>query len=116
MNTERFMIITVCKNGIFEYRMEDSYSQDVRCVRRLENEFCALFMNIVYSISIFELLDEKYNLVREINFILCEPEVFSDVEELIRCAVWHYKDEQLLVIDDDKTYSLLEEYRLAIKS
>ena len=116
MNTDRFMIVAICKNGIFEYRMEDSYSQDVRCVRRLENEFFAHFKNIVYSISIFELLDENYHLVREINFILCEPKVFSDVEELVKCVVWHYKDEQLLVIDDVKTYSLLEEYRLAIQS
>jgi glycosyltransferase involved in cell wall biosynthesis len=47
---------------------------------------------------------------------MLEQENLNNIEELVRCIVWHYNDDRFIVLDDDSTYEYLEEYRSAIQS
>jgi hypothetical protein len=116
MNNARFLIIAISKSGIFEYRLDDFDAQELSISNHCINKFSSLLENILFHISLYELINDEYKLVREIHFAMLEQENLNNIEELVRCTVWHYNDDRFIVLDDDSTYEYLEEYRSAIQS
>ena len=110
----RFSISVIGRTGTYEFAMEDFDSHEVMYVNHTVNESHSLTQNVLYAVCLFELIGGKYCLVREVNFIDCEPESFRDTETLIKSIVWHYNEDRLIVFCDEDIRCYIESYRMCV--
>ena len=113
MNNTRYLIVAICKSGIFEYRLDDYNAQEIHKKAHCINKFYVIFEDILFHATLYELVNNKYKLVREINFATHKPENMKNIKDVVRCIVWHNNDNRSIVLDDDSAYQYIEEYRSA---